>query len=76
MGRWIHTEDGWIDIYISLREGNKMDRFGVVQLMSSHDRFRETVLFLLISVRSLAQLHLRPLADTELTEKTPSHQLM
>ena len=53
-----------------------MDRLGVVQLMSSHDRFRETVLFLLISVRSLAQLHLRPLAATELTETTPSHQLM
>lgn len=61
----------WIDRYFLEREGN-LDRLGVIQLMSSRDRFRENVLFLLINVRSPAQFHLRPLAATALAEKLPT----
>lgn len=39
------------------------------EMMSSRDRFREAVLFLLINVRSVAQLHLRPPAAAELARK-------
>ena len=66
--------DGWIDIF--WREKKHVDRLGSVQLLSSCDRFRETVLFLLINVRSVAQLHLRSLAAAELARETQSHQLM
>lgn len=51
-----------------------LDELGVIQLMSSCDRFREAVLFLLINIRSPAQLHLRPLAAEALAKNIQSHQ--
>lgn len=68
------TLEGQIDGPI---DGEKQcGQIGIGAADEQSDRFRETVLFLLINVSSAAQLHLRPLAATELAGKTPSHQLM